>query len=81
MSPGVNRNIFEYKTLALTHTEEVHILLPRVPNGGVLLWRTLRDLEGGSRDDDIGGISTAGPFLAICAVAERSHFGFACPDF
>ena len=36
----------------------------------VVFWRALSDFEIGAGNNDIGGVGTAGPFLAIGAVAE-----------
>ena len=53
--------------------------LSRVSDGVIRLecadeWRiTLRDLEGCSWYNDIGGVCSARPFLAIGAVAEGSE--------
>ena len=52
--------------------KEVLVDLSRIPLGVVFLWLgRRRDLERGTRDDNVGGVSAAGPFLAIDAVAER----------
>ena len=35
------------------------------------------DFEVFARDDDVGGVGATGPFLAVGAVAEGCHHGFA----
>ena len=46
-------------------------------DGIVVLGLALCDVEAFARDDDVGGVGCAGPFLAVGAVAEGCHFWFA----
>jgi hypothetical protein len=56
----------------------MHILLSGISNCGVRLRSTLGHFEDLSGNDDVGGMSAAGPFLTVFAVAESCHFGFSC---
>ena len=62
----------------LTTAEEMHVLLPRVARRGPLFWRTLCDFEVFARDDDVGGVGCAGPFLAIYRQLHAPLFLLLC---
>ena len=47
--------------------------LPRRTLGVVVLRLTLRDIEVGSRDDDIASVRCTGPLLAIDTMAQRGR--------
>lgn len=51
------------------------ILLPGVPLHDVILRLALADFEVRARDDDVGGVGAAAPFLAVEAVAQGCYLG------
>lgn len=61
-------------------TEPVFVDLARVTFGIVVFGRALCDFEASARDDDVGGVGGAGPFLAIGAVTEGCYCWFALEE-
>ena len=62
--------------LKRTTAEPVIVHLARIAFHVVILGRSLDDFEILAGDHDIGGVSAAGPFLAVGAVAESGDHGF-----